>query len=373
LITVGKLAAKGMMKKPNDTTSQLKALFKESDKEENTSIIWLSVSDVIVAKQIREQFEDEDSSLQELAESIKAHGLLQPILVRPGQFGHFELIAGERRLRAHKLAGILQIPAFVKTMSDEDAEDAQLAENIQRKNLTQIEEAKKIQADLNKLGSVQAVLKKHNKSKSWYSKIMGLLELQEQAKRLITENISADTEIISQVKMIEKIDPEKAKDLVNVLKASHGKNARNIVAAVKEEVKPSDDKKLGKPLKDLSNIATKKDKSAQLPSEVVSIFPETIESSVSVPEQQLSKIFFGEIEFEVLRDEEKEAIEAYLREFYDEGLIAESGKKNLLKKLRSGIFGVDGAKAFSLLAFVQGLEKSPSFDLVDLIQIVRNK
>ena len=72
--------------------------------------------------------------------------MLQPILLRPNSNG-YELI-GERRYRVSKLAGFDQIPAYIRDMTDEEAEDAQMAENIHRKNLTQIEEAKKIQRDL---------------------------------------------------------------------------------------------------------------------------------------------------------------------------------------------------------------------------------
>ena len=125
-------------------------------------------------------------------------------------------------------------------MTDEEAEDAQLAENIHRKNLTQIEEAMKIQRDLDRLGSVEAVLEKHHKSRPWLSKMLSLLNLPEQAKRLVIENVSADIEVINTVKTIEKLDPVKAKALVDDLKMTRGKeNARDKVAAVKEEVKPS--------------------------------------------------------------------------------------------------------------------------------------
>ncbi|MDG5824449.1 ParB/RepB/Spo0J family partition protein (plasmid) [Xylella fastidiosa subsp. pauca] len=112
---------------------------------------------------MRESFEDEENTLEDLAASIKVRGVLQPILLRSNSEG-YELIAGERRYRASKLAGLEQIPAYIREMSDEEAEDAQMAENIHRKNLTQIEEAKKIQRDLDKLGSVDAVLEKHQKA-----------------------------------------------------------------------------------------------------------------------------------------------------------------------------------------------------------------
>lgn len=191
-----------------------------------------------VKKQIREEFEDEENTLADLAADIKANGVHQPILVRPTAKG-YELVAGERRYRASLMAGLDQIPAKIRAMTDEEAEDAQLAENIHRKNLTQIEEAKKIQRDLDRLGSIEAVLEKHHKGRAWLSKILSLLHLPEQAKRLVTKNGSADLEVINAVKTVEKNDPEAAKVLVDDLISRRGKiNARDAVAAVKTKVKP---------------------------------------------------------------------------------------------------------------------------------------
>ena len=193
---------------------------------------------IVVKAQIRETFEDEENTLADLAASIKARGVLQPILLRPTMDG-YELIAGERRYRASRLAELDQIPAYIREMTDEEAEDAQMAENIHRKNLTQIEEAKKIQRDLGKLGSIEAVLERHQKSRAWLSKMMALLDLPEQSKRLVAENVSADLEVINIVKTVEKADPKKAKALVDDLKNSRGKeNARKKAQAVKDEVKP---------------------------------------------------------------------------------------------------------------------------------------
>ena len=211
------------------------ALFAEPDAQ--YSLIPLDMIEVKI--QIRVEFEDEENPLSDLANSIKVHGVLQPIVIRQSSTGYI-LVAGERRYRASVLAGLDSIPAIIRDMTDEEAEDAQLAENIHRKNLTQIEEALKIQRDLDRLGSVEAVLEKHQKSRPWLSKMLSLLNLPEQAKRLVNENVSADVEIITAVKTIEKHNPEKAKALVDDLKMTRGKeNARDKVAAVKEEVKPS--------------------------------------------------------------------------------------------------------------------------------------
>jgi ParB family transcriptional regulator, chromosome partitioning protein len=191
-----------------------------------------------VKKQVREVFEDEDNSLADLAENIKTNGVLQPILLRPTDDG-YELIAGERRLRAAKIAGLDVIPAYIREMSDDEAENAQFYENIHRKNLTQIEEAKKLQRDLDSLGGdKQAVCELHQKSYSWVSKRLSLLALEKPAVRLISEGISADIEAILMTNRVAKDDPEAANNLVDKLKKTGGKNAREEAAEVRATVKP---------------------------------------------------------------------------------------------------------------------------------------
>ena len=89
--------------------------------------------------QPRKNFDEE--ALNELASSIKEHGVFQPIIVKKSIKG-YEIIAGERRFRASKLAGMQTIPAIVKDFSDEEMMQIALLENLQRENLTSIEEAK---------------------------------------------------------------------------------------------------------------------------------------------------------------------------------------------------------------------------------------
>jgi len=90
--------------------------------------------------QPRHEFEDQP--LQELAASIRANGIIQPLVVRKNPNGGYELIAGERRLRASKLAGLKQVPIVIRKSSDREALELALIENIQRENLNCIEEAR---------------------------------------------------------------------------------------------------------------------------------------------------------------------------------------------------------------------------------------
>src|SRR3990167_9119240 len=87
----------------------------------------------------------DEGSLYELAESIKSQGIMQPILVRPVGEGRYEIIAGERRSRAGKLAGLDEVPVLVKPVPDEAAAAMALIENIQREDLNPLEEAQGLQ------------------------------------------------------------------------------------------------------------------------------------------------------------------------------------------------------------------------------------
>lgn len=106
--------------------------------------------------QARQHFDR--GALQELADSIKLHGLLNPVLVRPAADGGFELVHGERRWRAAKLAGLDQVPATVRDLSDREAVEVMLTENLQRQDLTAIEEAEAFRAYTEDLGYTQAEL-----------------------------------------------------------------------------------------------------------------------------------------------------------------------------------------------------------------------
>src|SRR5690606_1016276 len=89
--------------------------------------------------QPRRHFDDE--ALQQLADSIAAHGVLQPLLVRPILNGEYEIIAGERRWRASQLAKVHELPVVIQEMSDKEALEIALIENLQREDLSAIEEA----------------------------------------------------------------------------------------------------------------------------------------------------------------------------------------------------------------------------------------
>jgi ParB family chromosome partitioning protein len=125
-------------------------------------------------------------ALQELADSIKAQGVMQPIVVRPISDKKYEIIAGERRWRATQLAGLDAIPVVIKQVSDETAIAMALIENIQREDLNPIEEAASLQRlqqefDLTQQEVAHAV----GKSRSTVTNLLRLMSLQEDVRRLV--------------------------------------------------------------------------------------------------------------------------------------------------------------------------------------------
>ncbi len=126
-------------------------------------------------------------SLQELANSIRAQGIVQPIVVRPlGDSGRYELIAGERRWRAAQLAGLQDLPAIVKSVSDRTVMSIALIENIQREQLNPLEEAQALQRLLNEFGMThQEVAEAIGRSRAAVSNLLRLLELGSEARALL--------------------------------------------------------------------------------------------------------------------------------------------------------------------------------------------
>lgn len=127
--------------------------------------------------------------LNELANSIKQHGLIQPIVVRLIKTGNYEVVAGARRFRALKLAGLKEIPAVIKELTDEQALEVQIIENLQRKDIHELEEAEGFQNLLNTgKYDVQAVADKFGKSHTFVYQRLKLNNLIERVKTLFYDN-----------------------------------------------------------------------------------------------------------------------------------------------------------------------------------------
>ena len=129
----------------------------------------------------------DDAALNELAESIKNYGVFQPIIVKKSIKG-YDLIAGERRVRASKLAGLEKIPAIIKDFSDELMREIALLENLQRENLTAIELAWAYKGIIDSLHITQDELaNKIGKSRSSVTNILGLLNLPASVQNMVLE------------------------------------------------------------------------------------------------------------------------------------------------------------------------------------------
>lgn len=166
----------------------LDALIRETSESrpDSSNNQMLALKDIVPnAKQPRKIFEE--NSLAELAESIRSQGLLQPILVRPlgpGQSGKYEIVAGERRWRASQLAGLTEVPVFIRSLSEQDTLVAALIENLQREDLNPMEEAIGLQNLKDEYGLSQDELaQKIGKSRSAIANSLRLLSLPESAQQ----------------------------------------------------------------------------------------------------------------------------------------------------------------------------------------------
>ena len=150
-----------------------KTIVNETPKDK---VVMLEIKDLMSNPyQPRKVFDDD--ALKELSESIKEHGVFQPIIVRKSVKG-YNIIAGERRVRASGLAGLTTIPAIIRDFTDDEMMQIALLENLQRENLTSIEEAKAYKSIIESLRLTQDELaKKLGKSRSHVTNMLGLLRL----------------------------------------------------------------------------------------------------------------------------------------------------------------------------------------------------
>ena len=168
-----------MAKKIGGLGKGLSAIFSENDTENRNETVSLKISQIEPNRnQPRRSFDEE--ALQELAESIREHGVLQPILVRPQIYGGYQIVAGERRYRASRIAGLTEIPAIIRELSDSETMQIALIENLQRSDLSVLEEAKGYKTLIDEYGfSQEDVARTVGKSRSAVANTLRLLGLPE--------------------------------------------------------------------------------------------------------------------------------------------------------------------------------------------------
>lgn len=129
-----------MSKKFGGLGKGLDTIFAENETEVSNSSVMLKISEIEPNRsQPRRDFDE--NSLSDLAQSISQHGLLQPLLVRPLPIGGYQIVAGERRYRACRMAGLTEVPVTIRELSDTETMELALIENLQREDLSPIEEA----------------------------------------------------------------------------------------------------------------------------------------------------------------------------------------------------------------------------------------
>lgn len=164
----------------------LDALFIDNETVD-TGVVTLRLSEIEPNKeQPRKVFSEE--ALNELADSIKEHGVLQPLLVRPLPTGGYQLVAGERRWRASRMAGLQEVPVVIRDMDEEQAMEIALIENLQREDLNAIEEASGYKLLMERYGMTQEqVAKRVGKSRPAIANALRLLHLPQTVITMVEE------------------------------------------------------------------------------------------------------------------------------------------------------------------------------------------
>ena len=185
-----------------------KSIIEETPKSE---IVELDISDLLANPyQPRKVFDEE--ALKELAESIKEHGVFQPIIVKKTVKG-YNIIAGERRVKASRIAGLTKIPAIIKDMTDEEMMEIALLENLQREDLTAIEEAKAYKGIIETMKITQDELARRlGKSRSHITNMLGLLRLPQDVQDMVLYGSIS----MGHARVLSKLESnEQIKDLAN--------------------------------------------------------------------------------------------------------------------------------------------------------------
>lgn len=178
-----------MANKKSGLGKGLDKLFLENSVDEMVATNVLPLSEIIPNKeQPRKTFDE--GALQELADSITQHGVLQPLLVRPLPEGGYQIVAGERRWRASRLAGLKEVPVVVKDLSDVETMEIAIIENLQREDLNPIEEAEGLQALIDRCGFTQdEVATSVGKSRPAIANSLRLLKLPPEVRDMTREGV----------------------------------------------------------------------------------------------------------------------------------------------------------------------------------------
>lgn len=164
----------------------LNEIFMQNESEDQNTTVTLKISEIEPnRKQPRQEFEPE--ALNELSDSIAQHGVLQPLVVRPIFGGGYEIVAGERRFRAARMAGLTEVPVVIRELTDEQTMELALIENLQREDLSDLELAMGYQSLMKEYDMTQEqIAGTVNKSRSSVANTLRLMKLPDSVKTMLT-------------------------------------------------------------------------------------------------------------------------------------------------------------------------------------------
>ena len=202
-----------MAKKQSGLGKGLSAIFIENDTE-NKNTTYLKVSDIEPNRdQPRRDFDEE--ALAELADSIVQHGVLQPLLVRPIGTDFYQIVAGERRWRASRIAGLQEVPVVIRELTDNEVMEIALIENLQREDLSAVEEAQGYKSLMETYNMTQEeIAKSMGKSRSSIANSLRILTLPEDVVDMISKGLLSGGHAKALLSLKDDNDIEKVSKLI---------------------------------------------------------------------------------------------------------------------------------------------------------------
>ena len=216
--------------------------FNETENEKNSGVTSVRISLIEPDRnQPRSEFDEE--KLGELADNIRQHGVLQPILVRPVGDERYQIVAGERRWRASRIAGLSEIPVIIKELSDVEVAQIALIENIQREDLNPIEEAKAYKRLSDEFGMTQEDISKIvGKSRAAVANSVRLLKLEPDVQAaLINKDIST-----GHAKILAGIEDKTKQSILMLQAKNQGLSVRQFEQLVSEMTENNDNNGAGR-------------------------------------------------------------------------------------------------------------------------------
>lgn len=225
--------AKAVKKAPASAAKASRA--KRPELTSVANVVLVPLADLLTDQNIREAMDE--AALQELARDIEVRGLLQPIVVTPAKGNRYQVVAGHRRAAAVRLTTARVVPAVVLKMSAADAKAAQLAENIQREDLSLLEEGRALLALRNEGMNLGALAELVNKSRSWVCKRIACVDnIPWTVAQLMEDGVTEDPEVILTLKELSELDWWGARQAMDRLRAGEESrdSLRELVRKAKE-------------------------------------------------------------------------------------------------------------------------------------------